>query len=358
MTSSPLLPNNQLPVWPLAYPETHTQAGFKQEYEDFQVLEIPLNSATGEGEHVWLEVTKQGANTAWVAAQIAEFAGVQAMDVGYAGLKDRYAITKQWFSIYLPRVQEPDFSQINNEEFQVLQQTRSSRKLRRGDLLGNRFIIRLREINGDLDAVEDNLNKIVKQGVPNYFGAQRFGHHGQNIEQGRAMLAREIRVRNRTKKGLYLSSIRSFIFNEILARRIENDCWWSPISGDHEMVAAQPSGPLWGRGRSVTAADAAVIEQAVVQQYPELCQGLEHAGLNQERRSFVTFPEALKWQWIEPECAHELPLVSSSQRPSAGQDLVLSFTLPAGHYATSVLREIAHLIEPTRENHDDFNVVK
>lgn len=356
MTDCELLPNGQLPEWPMAYPETGIDAGFKQQLDDFQVVEIPLNSPTGEGEHVWLEVSKQGANTAWVAAQIAEFAGVQVMDVGYAGLKDRYASTKQWFSIYLPRVEEPDFSVINNDEFQVLQQTRSSRKLRRGDLLGNRFVIRLRHIHGDLSLLEENLQKIAKQGVPNYFGAQRFGHHGQNIEQGRAMLAREIRVRNRTKKGLYLSSIRSFIFNEVLARRIADGTWWSAISGDHEMVEGQPSGPLWGRGRSVTAEQAALIEQQVVSQYPELCQGLEHAGLNQERRSFVTFPEVFHWQWLDSDGSSDE--VSASEDAATSKDLALSFTLPAGHYATSVLREIATLNEPTRENHDDLNVVK
>ena len=95
-----------LPEWPAAYPETSARAILKQENSDFIVTELPLTLPSGEGEHVWLEVEKNGSNTAYVAAKIAELAGVRDMDVGFAGLKDRYAITTQWFSIYLPRVED------------------------------------------------------------------------------------------------------------------------------------------------------------------------------------------------------------------------------------------------------------
>ena len=178
----------------------------------------------GEGEHIWLDIEKNGANTAFVAQQLAAAAGVMDRDVGYAGLKDRYAITRQWFSIYLPKGETPDLTQLQHPEFKVLRQSRHLKKLRPGDLQGNRFRIVLRDATGDPDAMkalEANLQAVASQGVPNYFGAQRLGFEGGNVEQGRAMLAREIRVRNPKKKGIYLSAVRSFVFNEVLAQRIQ-----------------------------------------------------------------------------------------------------------------------------------------
>src|SRR5690554_7070541 len=111
-----------------------------------------------------------------------------------------YSISRQWFSIYLPRVDAPDFSQLNDDEMVVITQTRSNKKIRRGDLLGNHFEIRLRNIQGDKSLIEANLEQVKALGVPNYFGEQRFGHDGNNIESGRAMLAGEIRVKQRNKK--------------------------------------------------------------------------------------------------------------------------------------------------------------
>ncbi|MFN3618313.1 MAG: tRNA pseudouridine(13) synthase TruD, partial [Aquabacterium sp.] len=221
-----------LPAWPHAYPITGASATLKGLNEDFRVTELPLQLPSGEGEHLWLDIEKNGANTAYVAQQLAEAVGVTERDVGYAGLKDRYAITRQWFSIYLPYgkgpVETPDLTRLQHPEFKVLSQQRHLKKLRPGDLRGNHFRIVLRDVAGGpeaLAAVEANLKAIAAQGVPNYFGAQRFGFDGDNVEQGRAMLAREIRVRNPKKKGIYLSAVRSFIFNEVLAQRIQQGLW-------------------------------------------------------------------------------------------------------------------------------------
>ncbi|MBT9494559.1 MAG: tRNA pseudouridine(13) synthase TruD, partial [Paucibacter sp.] len=198
-----------LPQWPNAYPASGASATLKGLNEDFSVTELPLQLPSGAGEHIWLDVEKNGANTAFVAKALAEAAGVQERDVGYAGLKDRHAITRQWFSIYLPSGktgETPDLTQLQHPEFRVLGQSRHVKKLRPGDLQGNRFRIVLRDVTGDpgaIEAVEANLKAIAAQGVPNYFGAQRFGFDGGNVEQGRAMLAREIRVRNPKKKGIY-----------------------------------------------------------------------------------------------------------------------------------------------------------
>ncbi len=319
-----------LPSWPHAYPATGATAHLKSLNEDFIVTELPLQLPSGTGEHVWLDIEKNGANTAFVAQQLAEAAGVSERDVGYAGLKDRYAITRQWFSIYLPKGETPDLTQLQHPEFRVLSQSRHSKKLRPGDLLGNHFRIVLRELSGDREAIEANLRAIASLGVPNYFGAQRFGFEGGNVEQGRAMLAREIRVRNPKKKGIYLSAVRSFVFNEVLALRIQQGLWGQTLSGDVLDEAGRPTGPLWGRGRVSSSDQAQALENGVAQRHATLCDGMEHAGLDQERRALVSLPQGLTWAW-----------------PQADQ-LVLAFSLPAGNYATSVLSEILQTTEPER----------
>jgi len=319
-----------LPLWPNAYPASGATATLKFLNEDFIVTELPLQLPSGQGEHIWLDIEKNGANTAFVAQQLAEAAGVQEWDVGYAGLKDRYAITRQWFSIYLPKGETPDLTQLQHPEFKVLSQSRHVKKLRPGDLQGNRFRIVLRDLAGDRDAIEANLQAVASQGVPNYFGAQRFGHDGGNVEQGRAMLAREIRVRNPKKKGIYLSAVRSFIFNEVLALRIQQGLWGKALPGDVMDESGRPTGPLWGRGRVSTTDQAQALENGVAEQHPTLCDGMEHAGLDQERRALVASPADMSWEW-----------------PQADQ-LVLTFSLPAGNYATSVLNEILRTTEPDR----------
>jgi len=319
-----------LPSWPNAYPASGAGATLKLLNEDFSVTELPLQLPSGEGEHIWLDIEKNGANTAFVAQQLAAAAGVQEWDVGYAGLKDRYAITRQWFSIYLPRGETPDLTLLRHPEFKVLSQGRHLKKLRPGDLQGNRFRIVLRDVTGSRDAIEANLHAVASHGVPNYFGAQRFGHDGGNVEQGRAMLAREIRVRNPKKKGIYLSAVRSFVFNEVLALRIRQGLWGKTLPGDVMDETGRPTGPLWGRGRVITTDEAQALENGVAERHATLCDGMEHAGLDQQRRGLVASPADMAWEW-----------------PQADQ-LVLAFSLRAGNYATSVLNEILRTTEPDR----------
>ncbi len=326
----PDIPYTSLPQWPHAYSASGASATLKCLNEDFIVTEVPLQLPSGAGEHLWLDVEKNGANTAFVAQQLAEAAGVDDRDVGYAGLKDRYAITRQWFSIYLPKGETPDLTTLQHPEFKVLGQARHVKKLRPGDLQGNRFHIVLRDVAGDREAIEANLKAVATQGVPNYFGAQRFGFDGGNVEQGRAMLAREIRVRNPKKKGIYLSAVRSFVFNEVLALRIQQGLWGQTLPGDVVDEAGRPTGPLWGRGRVTTSDQAQALENSVAERHATLCDGMEHAGLDQERRALVAKPVDMTWAW-----------------PQADQ-LVLTFALAAGNYATSVLSEILSTTEPER----------
>lgn len=356
-TTLPATLPTTLPNWPNAYPASGASATLKRFNEDFTVTELPLQLPSGEGEHIWLDVEKNGANTAYVAQQLAEAAGVQERDVGYAGLKDRWAITRQWFSIHVPqggmRGDMPDLTQLQHPEFKVLGQSRHLKKLRPGDLLGNRFRIVLRDVSGGpgdtqaMAAIEANLKAVASQGVPNYFGAQRFGFDGGNVAQGRAMLAREIRVRNPKKKGIYLSAVRSFVFNEVLALRIQQGLWGQTLPGDVMDEAGRPTGPLWGRGRVSTTDQAQALENGVAERHATLCDGMEHAGLDQERRALVACPADMSWAWLKED--HQ----ADQQAGHAAHHLVLSFSLPAGNYATSVLNEILRTTEPERHSENE-----
>lgn len=355
-----------LPVWPKLYPDTHATGWLKCHNQDFKVVEIPLSLPCGEGEHIWLEIEKNGVNTGWIAKQLAELVGVKEMDVGYAGLKDRHAITRQWFSIYLPLVRlpdgEPDFSSIekneDGEQIRILQVTRHSKKLRRGELLGNRFEIRLRDIcyrgsenGGDKAALERNLEAVKQGGVPNYFGEQRFGHNGGNIEAARQMLTGEATVKNRSKKSIYLSAARSLIFNEVVAARIQQQTY-SQVSEDDIAAEQQlnghaiPTAPLWGRGRLQTQGDVLALETEIAERYADICDGLEHRGLNQERRAVIAGVENFTWQWSVSDSE-----MAASGDPAwqgtSGDDLTLCFSLPSGYYATSVIRELLSPLEKT-----------
>ena len=350
--------------WPKAYPETTAHGILKLKPEDFQVDEIPLMSPKGEGEHIYLHIKKREVNTHWVARLLAEKFGVKEHDVSYAGQKDRYAVTTQWFSIYAPKVEmELESRPFPDEDIEILVQTRHSKKLRRGDLLGNRFNIVLRDIktsensddlqndgNANLQqTIEDNLQKIKLNGVPNYFGLQRFGRGGGNMDQALAMLTGQRREKNRQKKSMYLSAARSYIFNEVLSARIAQGLWGKSLGGDIDISANQTqdankaTAPMWGRGRLNSQTETLVLEQEISEPLQDLCNGMEHAGLNQERREIVSSIENLQWQW----------LAKNSEEDSSAA-LNISFALASGHYATSVLQEFIQVTEPDRYEDKPF----
>lgn len=310
--------------------------------EDFQVDEVLGFEPSGAGEHACLLIRKRNSNTAFVAEQLAKLAGIKQMDVSYAGLKDRHAVTTQWFSLYLSSKPEPDWSRLNSDEIEVLTLTRHNRKLRRGALQGNRFKLVIRELQGDIATLEPRLQQIATQGVPNYFGEQRFGH--DNLDRVTAMFEGRIKVRDRNKHSMYLSSARSAIFNQLLSQRVADESWSSGLPGDmmmldgsHSVFLAQeidatikqrlqqqdihPTGPLWGKGELPSRAEVQQREQQLQESFPLFCSGLEQAGMKQERRALRLPVRELQWQ-----LADEL--------------LTLSFFLPAGSYATVVLREL------------------
>ena len=312
--------------------------------EDFQVEEILGYDADGAGEHALLWVQKRGANTDWVARELAKFAGVPPVAVGYAGLKDRHAVTRQAFSVQLPGKGDPDWSAFPHADVSVLAATRHSRKLKRGALRGNRFVLVLRDVQGDREAAERVLGQIAARGVPNYFGEQRFGREGGNVAQARAMFAGQ-RV-DRSKRSFLLSAVRSHIFNGVLAARVERDAWDRPLDGEIWSLAGSrswfgpepfndaladrlaradihPSGPLWGQGEPPTQGEAGALERAIAAADADLASGLAAARMDQERRPLRLLPQNLKHRWL------------------ADDVLELSFELPAGAYATVVVRELA-----------------
>jgi tRNA pseudouridine13 synthase len=353
--------------WPKAYPETSAHGILKRNPEDFQVDEIPLAIPAGEGEHIYLHIKKREVNTHWVGRLLAEKFGVKENDVSYAGQKDRYAVTTQWFSIYAPKVEMVlEARPFPDEDIEILSQTRHTKKLRRGDLVGNRFNITLRDVKANAEILEDineekkvsldelkqsieeNLQAIKKNGVPNYFGLQRFGRGGGNMDQALAMLTGQRREKNRQKKSMYLSAARSYIFNQVLAARIEKGLWGKPLAGDIDVSGAETqaaekaTAPMWGRGRLTSLAETLELEKTISEPYQDLCDGMEHAGLNQERRDIVSNSENMQWQWLEQDLAAE------SAESEGELTLNISFALASGHYATSLLQEFMQVEEPDR----------
>lgn len=318
------------------------KGSIRQQPEDFIVDELASVEFTGEGEHVCLHIRKRGLNTEDIARQLATLAGVTRRDVSYAGMKDRHALTTQWFSVYLPGVADPDWQQLNSDAVQVLEVVRNGRKLRRGTLAGNRFQISIREFEVDAGLLEARLQQIAGQAVPNYFGSQRFGRGGSNLERALEMFAGR-RVK-REQRSLYLSAVRSMLFNKVLSQRVSEGNWDQLLDGevcmrtgsrgffatesvDDELrqrlqaQAIHPSGPLWGKGELPSQGQALELEKTALAGLADWCEGLEKAGLKMERRSLRLIPQDLQWSY-------------------ADKTLILNFSLPAGCFATAVLREI------------------
>lgn len=315
--------------FPRAYGELNASAIFRDQPEDFKVDEDLGFEPLGTGEHVFLQILKRGENTAWVAGKIAELAKVNINDVGYAGRKDRHAVTTQWFSIYLPKGAEPDWMLLNSDTIHVIRIERHQQKLRRGDHRQNFFVIRLRDVQtDDRSALEQKIHNVLTFGVPNYFGEQRFGFGGNNLAEAEAILVGGKRYKDKQKRGLMLSAGRSYLFNLVLAERVIAGNWRDLIAGDPE---PQSSGPLWGRGRSLAAGDLLAIEQSVLAHWQQWCDGLEHAGLSQERRNLRLLPSNTASRWLE-------------------NDLELSFSLAAGEFATAILRELAQLTNRSQDH--------
>ena len=327
--------------------------------EDFFVEELDAFAASDAGEHLLLEIEKRGMNTAFAAKLLAQWAGVGETAIGYAGLKDRHAVTRQRFSVHLPGREAPGVDSLEaaaaasgrDQALHVLGQSRHARKLPRGALAGNRFRLLLREVQGARDAIDARLDDIAIRGVPNYFGDQRFGRGGVNVANALAMFAgRRVARAQRTH---LLSAARSELFNQVLAARVRDGSWdsglegevwmldgsrsvfgpepWSEALGERlERFDIHPTAPLWGRGELRSTGVARRLEEDALAdgEAPALRAGLESAGLRQERRATRLRPAGLTWDW-------------------RGDLLELRFDLPPGAYATTVLAALGTVREPS-----------
>jgi tRNA pseudouridine13 synthase len=325
----------ELPVWAYLYGSPSGQGKIRSLAEDFVVTEQLAFEPSGAGEHAFLVIEKTGENTDYVARQLAKFASVKQRDVSYAGLKDRHAVTTQWFSVWLPGKADPDWREFETDTIKVLHSIRHARKLKRGVLAGNSFKIIIRDWQGDKGKTEQQLAAIKVEGIANYYGEQRFGHAGHNVNKALALF-QGAKV-GREQRSIYLSAARSYLFNEILAQRVLDKTWNQALAGDSYVfdlghsyftevqptadiirrLAAKeihPTGLLWGKGN----AQLLPLEQAIISHNQELADGLCANGLEQDRRALRINVADLHWQFVDE------------------MTLSLSFTLPAGSYATSV----------------------
>jgi tRNA pseudouridine13 synthase len=348
-----------IPQWPCVYGSPSGIGKIRTVPEDFIVHESLAFEPSGDGEHVFLQIQKIGENTDNVARQLAKFADVRQRDIGYAGLKDRHAVATQWFSVWLPGKADPDWTAFQTDNLKVMQTVRHARKLKRGALSGNRFEITVRDWQGDPAKALGQLALIKAKGIANYYGEQRFGNQGQNVNKALAMFSGM--KTGREQRSLYLSAARSYLFNQILSARVATGTWNQALAGDTfmfdgskscfksqlpnadilrrlEAKAIHPSGVLWGKGNLDVSADALMIEQNLIDSHHDLAQGLVASGVEKARRALRVNVDDLEWH------------ISKTT-------LQLSFSLPAGSYATSVLREVIGFHIPNAATQENFGQV-
>ncbi len=333
-----------LPDWQRAIGEPVLACQVKKENADFQLSEQLGFGLSGDGEHDYLQIEKDGANTSWVASGLAKFASVAVSDVGFAGLKDRHAVARQWFSVRRPAGHRADWLKLDLEGIRVVQVSRHRRKLRRGAHTGNEFRIALRNLTEAGGGLRERLMQVRDTGVPNYFGEQRFGHNGGNLGLAGGLFAGQ-RL-SRDKRSIALSAARSFLFNQILQERVRNGTWNTLLPGDcasldgsssffsvagvdneldrrSDELDIHPSGALWGAGDLQSSGNVAEDEETVVNRFPELMHGLANERVQQARRALRVAVRSFTWE-------------------RDGDTVWLRFILTRGSFATAVLREIAN----------------
>jgi len=311
---------------------------------DFFVDEILGFSPDGEGNHVLLHIEKKETNTEWLVRQLVRFVGVKGVDIGYAGKKDRHAHTKQWLSIHMSGVVEPDWDQFNTDQYKILAVHRHRKKLRPGYLQGNRFTLVVRDLEADEIFLEARLQKIQQSGVPNYFAEQRFGHN--NLESAKKWLAGRQKKTKKSQRSLYISVLRSYLFNCLLDYRVRAGSWNQVLDGDVMMLSGSrscfvadtqddslqqrlsehdiaPTGPLCGSGDVLVQGQVKALEQLVLAPHQGWIDALVVKKVKQRRRSLMLPLSDMSWQYEKSAAC-----------------LTIRFTLPSGAYATAVLREL------------------
>jgi tRNA pseudouridine13 synthase len=354
--------------WPYATSDRQPlPATIKVRHEDFVVDEVPAYEPCGEGDHLYIRIEKRGVTTRRAVRDLARALGVKPRNVGLAGLKDAQGICRQTLSVEHSdprRVEGLDLAQVR-----IVEAARHRNKLRTGHLRGNRFAIKLRETEPErIDEVREMLHEVTASGVPNYYGPQRFGARGDNWEVGRALLvgdhelaarliwgdplpgSHEARLRRLDRRllGLYVSALQSYLFNEVVAARVESpgelvagDLAWKHENGAVFLVEdpvreqpradrfeISPTGPMFGHKMTRPRGRAAEIEAG----------SLERQGLTEDdlpRSGPLRCIGGRRPLRLRPE-----DVAADSGQDEHGGFIELRFFLPAGGYATTLLREL------------------
>lgn len=322
-----------------------SQGQLKVNPEDFLVVEDLGFAPDGEGEHLLVRIRKRGCNTRFVADALAKYLKVPVREVSFAGQKDKHAVTEQWLCARLPGKEMPDMSRFQPEGCQVLEFARHKRKLRLGALKGNAFTLVLRDITHRSD-VEMRLQAIAERGVPNYFGAQRFGIGGSNLSGALRWAESGGPVRDRNKRSFWLSAARSALFNQVVSVRLNKPDFNQVVDGDALQLAGRGSwfvadegelsdlqsrvdardlmvtAPLPGSGEWGSQRSALAFEQQALAEETLLQSLLVREKVEAARRAMLLYPQQLSWQWQDDATVG------------------ITFWLPAGSFATSVVREL------------------
>jgi tRNA pseudouridine13 synthase len=335
---------------PRAWGDTLGSGVLRSSPEDFVVIEELDFEPEGEGEHVFLYLQKRLLNTSELVQRVARLSGIAQRDIGYAGMKDRRALTRQWLSVRMAGKPEPDWAVLQDEQVEVLAVERHRKKLKRGVHRGNRFTLTLRELTADRDVLEPRLQQIAQSGVPNYFGEQRFGRGGSTLKQAHHWVGEGGKSIARQRRSLYFSALRSECFNALLAQRVLSGGWWQPESGDACVLAGSrslfrceqldddisaraasgdlhPALPLWGRGKPIASEQQHTDQAKALESKQQTCEFLESQGLELAYRPARVIPHDFCWQFCDD-----------------GR-LILEFSLGAGSYATAVLAELVNYTE-------------
>lgn len=341
----------------MSLPHAHggpvAEAKLKAIPADFQVFECMHVVPEEEGEHLWLEIEKTGWNTEDVAMWLAKTAGIHRLSVGYSGLKDKHAVTRQWFSLHLPGKADPDFDWP--EGIRLVQAVRHRRKLNRGTHRANRFVIRATGFRGDEMLLAERMAAITAQGIPNYFGEQRFGRGAGNLVRGREWLTGGEAPRKKALRSIWLSAVRSDLFNQVLAERVSRGIWNRVLAGDilqpegsrglfhadDDVEAAarvisgevHPTAPMPGVPGMASSGPCREMEHQILAPSQAVIDGLCREGVDEIRRATRLPVQDLQW--------------SLQQEREGENSLEVAFRLPAGAFATTVMAELVTTPEPS-----------
>ena len=334
---------NECPTW---------QGVIRTEPQDFLVEEIPAYLPSGSGEHLMILVEKCDRTTENVIKELVSQTNTGRGQIGHAGMKDRRAVTRQWLS--LPASAKDRLADFKLEGVKIIQTGLHGNKLKTGHLKGNRFNIRVRGLDPQAtQALVQRSQLVAKNGIPNYFGPQRFGRNGANEQTGRELISGKRKERNRQTLRLMLSALQSALFNDVLAERIKRAMFQKVFAGDlltksdtggmficedpdidqarMDAYEVHPTGPMFGPKMRTPQGDIEKMEQEI----------LAAAGL--DRNVFS------KYAKLTRGTRRALRVTPADLKAEENQDnLALTFSLPAGAYATSVLRELVDYREASK----------